>query len=99
MRNKNKRKGICIDCNQYTTIEQHHYPIPRCEGGTNTISLCKKCHIARHVQANDFARYGQKGGKVTGANPANYKRNLKQYQIKGEVIKAVIIDEISDIAW
>ena len=76
---RQRRRAICSDCGRKTTIELHHEP-PRCEGGTETIPLCRRCHMARHVRCNDFARWGQRGGQKTAANPANWKRNLKQFR-------------------
>lgn len=76
-----KKKAICTDCGKRTYVEQHHEP-PRSQGGINTIPLCRACHTARHCANNDWAKWGQLGGKKTAANPDNWKRNLKQYQTK-----------------
>ena len=39
----------CEWCN-CTTIatQQHHYPIPRSKGGTETVSICANCHFEFH---------------------------------------------------
>lgn len=29
-------------------IEEHHYPIPACKGGTETVSICPTCHSEYH---------------------------------------------------
>lgn len=80
MRNKNKRRGVCACCGGTCYVELHHEP-PRSEGGTETIPLCMPCHIARHVQTNDYARWGQQGGKATAErHPHVWRRNLKQYR-------------------
>lgn len=69
----------CADCGKRCKPQKHHDP-PKCEGGTNTIDLCRRCHVRRHCANNDWARWGQKGGKQTAKDPNNYRRNLKQYQ-------------------
>jgi hypothetical protein len=76
---KKPRKQMCVDCCKRRARENHHV-IPRCEGGTETIPLCRECHVARHVKENEWARWGQKGGKKTAKNKMNWIPNLKQYR-------------------
>lgn len=37
----------CEWCN-CTTTQQHHYPIPKSKGGTETVSVCANCHFEFH---------------------------------------------------
>lgn len=40
---------ICEWCNsQVITLESHHYPIPKSEGGKKTVDICPDCHSAFH---------------------------------------------------
>jgi hypothetical protein len=29
-------------------IQEHHYPVPRCKGGTETVAICGTCHADFH---------------------------------------------------
>lgn len=71
----------CTDCGKNCRKMQKHHVPPRCEGGTETIPLCYKCHKARHVKHNDFVRWGRKGGKRTAyLYPYIWQRNLKNQE-------------------
>lgn len=72
---------VCVDCGASENIDYHHV-VPKSEGGTETIPLCKTCHRERHKRQGDFARWGRKGGKKTAANPLNWLKNLKQFRDK-----------------
>ena len=40
---------VCEWCEINTVvIDKHHYPIPKIEGGKETINLCPTCHMAYH---------------------------------------------------
>jgi hypothetical protein len=91
--NQKPRKPICADCSKRRASENHHV-IPRCEGGTETIPLCRSCHVARHVRESDFARWGQLGGKKTAANKMNWIVNLKQYRPKDIDVTIGLFDNL-----
>jgi len=42
----NKRCPIC-NC-KTLTLHEHHYPIQKCDGGTETIAICPTCHYEYH---------------------------------------------------
>lgn len=46
----NSHKGfVCEWCGQQSyMLHEHHYPIPRCNGGTDTVHICPNCHSAYH---------------------------------------------------
>ena len=47
---KNKK---CEWCGDYSMVlNEHHYPIPRSEGGTETVSICPNCHYGFHYLEN-----------------------------------------------
>lgn len=33
---------------KYPLLETHHFPIPKCAGGTETVQICPNCHSAFH---------------------------------------------------
>ena len=40
---------VCEWCNCKTVVlHKHHYPIPKSEGGTKTVSICPNCHHEFH---------------------------------------------------
>lgn len=44
----------CPWCKGETIIlHAHHFPIPRSEGGTETIRICASCHAEYHALTND----------------------------------------------
>ena len=52
-----KKEGdkVCEWCGGKThVLHEHHYPIPRSKGGTETVSICPNCHYEFH--------YLEKGG-------------------------------------
>lgn len=77
--NNSKKRGVCAHCEKLKYGEEHHIT-PKCKGGTKTIFLCHNCHRIDHIKKDDFVNWGRKGGKTTGADPANWKRNLKQFR-------------------
>ena len=44
-------KGLkCEWCGKEAyTLHEHHYPIPKAKGGTETVSICPNCHYTFHV--------------------------------------------------
>lgn len=81
-RTKNPRyKGVCAKCGLTRSIQMHHYPIPKSEGGKDVIPMCAKCHKRYHSVNGEFAKWGQKGGKTTvEKHPEIWKNNLKQFR-------------------
>ena len=47
---KNSHKGLkCEWCGKESyVLQQHHYPIPRSKGGTETVNICPNCHYTYH---------------------------------------------------
>lgn len=40
---------ICEWCGRQSyVLHEHHYPIPKCDGGTETVSICPNCHYTYH---------------------------------------------------
>ena len=40
----------CDWCGNYSyVLHEHHYPIMRSEGGTDTVHICPNCHCAFHI--------------------------------------------------
>lgn len=37
-------------------IQEHHYPIPKSEGGTETVSICANCHAEFHKLVSESYR-------------------------------------------
>jgi len=47
--NYNVTAYSCDWCKSETfVLHNHHYPIPQCEGGEQTVSLCPNCHTEYH---------------------------------------------------
>lgn len=45
--------SVCKWCKIYTAVlHEHHYPIPRSEGGTETVGICPNCHQEFHSSEN-----------------------------------------------
>ena len=91
--------SICTFCNkQSMRIYWHHEPY-RSQGNAapkGEVPLCRECHQHLHSERGDFAVWGGIGGKHTGANPANYKRNLKQYRVNTEsTVTTDLCDELT----
>ena len=50
--NKNK---TCEWCNNKVAIlQEHHYPVLRKDGGTETVSICPNCHYTYHHLENSY---------------------------------------------
>lgn len=48
---KNSHSGLICDwcgMNSYV-LHEHHYPIPRCRGGQDTVHICPNCHYTYHT--------------------------------------------------
>lgn len=50
-----KMKGLgfgsktCEWCDVFTSVlHKHHYPVPKAQGGTDTVSICPNCHHEFH---------------------------------------------------
>lgn len=44
---------ICEWCDATTfVLHVHHYPIPKCKGGTETVDVCANCHCEYHFLKN-----------------------------------------------
>ena len=41
-------KGVCALCNREVERLSKHHLIPRSEGGTETVDLCRTCHKTLH---------------------------------------------------
>lgn len=72
----------CVECG--SKAEQWHHTTPRCEGGVLVVPICRRCHVAHHSLAGDFARWGRLGGQVTAADPKHWKANLVQFRLAAE---------------
>ena len=41
--------SVCEWCNGITfVLNEHHYPIPKKDGGTETVNICPNCHYEYH---------------------------------------------------
>ena len=59
---------ICLLCKNPITASQeieHHHPIYKSEGGTETAPTHKACHRSLHQDNGDFAAWGRIGGSLT----------------------------------
>lgn len=59
----------CDNCGEWIQRGelQWHHPIPRSEGGTDTVPYCRGCHVRHHSKRGDFARWGRLGGQASAA--------------------------------
>ena len=58
---------ICFLCKQAITPNQqveHHHPIYKSEGGTQTAPTHKACHRQYHSEQGDFRAWGKQGGAL-----------------------------------
>lgn len=54
LENKGKGEKTCEWCGCKTTVlHKHHYPIPKRQGGKETVNICSNCHHEFHVREND----------------------------------------------
>jgi hypothetical protein len=70
---------ICFLCKQAITTDQqveHHHPIYKSEGGTQTAPTHKACHRQYHSEQGDFIAWGRIGGKLSSISRA-WSFNLK----------------------
>ena len=58
---------ICHFCaRRIPRAELHnHHPIPRSEGGVDTVPVHKSCHVAHHSKEGHFRTWGQAGGRLS----------------------------------
>lgn len=51
---KLKGKGVpCEWCGDKSIVlQEHHYPVPKSAGGTETVSICPNCHYGFHYLEN-----------------------------------------------
>jgi hypothetical protein len=59
---------ICFLCKQAITTDQqveHHHPIYKSEGGTQTAPTHKACHRNFHQSQGDFVAWGKLGGSLS----------------------------------
>lgn len=58
-----KYKGIKKKCEwcgkESIVLNEHHYPIPRREGGTEVVNICPNCHYAFHFLENGRVLNGE----------------------------------------
>jgi hypothetical protein len=46
---------ICLWCKIKTSVlHQHHYPVPKSEGGTETVGICPNCHHEYHYNISSI---------------------------------------------
>lgn len=65
---------FCFECGSKKELHQHHV-IPRSLGGTNTISLCHKCHAKIHtLNFTDHSILIKKGLEKARQNGKNLGR-------------------------
>jgi sterol desaturase/sphingolipid hydroxylase (fatty acid hydroxylase superfamily) len=70
---------ICYLCKQAITTNQqieHHHPIYKSRGGTETAPTHKACHRKHHSEQGDFKVWGRIGGSLTAITRA-WAFNLK----------------------
>lgn len=48
---------VCEWCKATTVaIQRHHYPVPKSDGGTETVAICASCHAEYHILTNGIIR-------------------------------------------
>lgn len=71
LKNQGIGKRCCNWCNIKTfVLHEHHYPIPKSKGGTETVLICPNCHHEYHsidfcVQINTSKVEGHSNGAYT----------------------------------
>ena len=79
LKNKNlKGTGIgfstCSWCGIKTTsIQKHHYPISRADGGKELVEICPTCHYEFHLGNYYFANYQTLNSDNINASGGDYK--------------------------
>ncbi len=65
--NQKKTCGLCQrPIRKGAKVHQHH-PVPRSEGGVETVEVHEPCHRKHHSGMNHYSEWGRKGGLVTAA--------------------------------
>ena len=60
-------------------LHKHHYPIPKCEGGTETVYICPNCHHEFHCM--------QRKHKIIINGSKKYLAELKRLKEKNNQIR------------
>lgn len=81
-----KEKIPCYFCGK-PAYAAHHRRY-RSRGGSDEPSnlepVCFHCHMRKHAQNGDWARWGQRGGQETAKDPMNWFYNLRPFRIMKE---------------
>lgn len=69
---------ICEWCLSTTVrLESHHFPIPRAQGGTETVSICPSCHSEYHFLVSSPA-YRPAAKLIKVFQACNFRDELKR---------------------
>jgi hypothetical protein len=69
----------CAICEKHVAkgeATNEHHPIYQSNGGTEAVTVHKRCHVLLHSNRGDFREWGRKGGLVT-ASKGYWIFNLK----------------------
>lgn len=58
---ENSHKGLKCDwCGMESyVLHEHHYPIPKCRGGKDTVHICPNCHSTYHAVCEEEEEYDE----------------------------------------
>ncbi len=55
LNNEYEKKLECEWCGEMVIVlQEHHYPIPKEQGGTETVNICPNCHYGFHAIVNSY---------------------------------------------
>jgi hypothetical protein len=69
----------CAICEKHVAKDDatdEHHPLYRSQGGTETVTAHKRCHVLLHSKRGDFKAWGRIGGQVSSLSK-QWAFNLK----------------------
>ena len=87
--------GCCVNCFSTKNLEIHHI-VPLANGGnhipSNTVMLCRECHIKAHGKLKRVEDAG-KGGRKPSVKPDNADEVIKNY-LEGKITRTQAMNEL-----
>jgi hypothetical protein len=76
----------CAFCHKEAQEPHNHHPLPQSEGGTETVTACRDCHVRHHSENNDFREWGRRGGRLSALDKhwAHTLKNVKDDPLYGQ---------------
>ena len=100
LENKENNLFECEWCHCKTgVIHNHHYPIPKRLGGTETVSICSNCHAEFHKKENMRIPYKDIVDYLNSKTNQNYKptTNSTRKHIKARIEEGFTLEDFKKV--